>query len=157
MSNNCAKCGHSYTEHRGRNKTCFHEDEYRPYGHDPNHPSKTVLCSCSKFIKQQKLDAPFKPKTSTIEKVIKDRDLASLSNHLLVLCGDLYSKVSTPRKYGGYRGNQNDIRDPEVIDEIKGRILSHALKIGERLWYPRGNPGSTSSVNQPRLSKTKKK
>lgn len=79
------------------------------------------------------MNEPEKPKTSTIEKMSYS-DLVSLDK-LARLCGDYYHKVSNPSKPSPHT-------NPNEIDELKKEILLQSLKVGERIWHPRGNPDS---------------
>jgi len=86
-----------------------------------------------------------KPKTSTIDRLSEiDKTLV---NKLLTLCSNYYDKVASPIQRGPHR-------NPEELDRLKGELLLMILRVGERLWYPRGNPGSTTSLNMLRISKT---
>ena len=82
-----------------------------------------------------------KPKTSTLE-TMSNEDLA-LVNKLVTLCSTLYERISNPPKTGPHS-------NPIEIDQLKSKILLLSLKVGERVWYPRGNPGNTTSLYIPR-------
>jgi hypothetical protein len=85
-----------------------------------------------------------KPKTSTVDKM-SEIDL-NLLNRLLNLCGTYYERISNPIK-------NNPHSNPAELDNLKQQILLMSLKVGERIWYPRGNPGSTTSLNAPKVKK----
>lgn len=89
-----------------------------------------------------------KPKTSTIEKLSEvDKYLA---NDLLTLCGTFYDESN-------HYQSRTPHTDPQRLDSIKSRLLSTCMKMGERIWYPRGNPGRTDSLHMPSISKKRKK
>lgn len=101
-------------------------------------PCKLKDISVSTFIQ------PSKPKTSTIEKMSND-DLV-LVNNLVSLSATLYDRMANPPKVGPHT-------NPAEIDSLKSQVLLMAMRVGERVWYPRGNPGSTTSLNIPRIKK----
>ena len=82
-----------------------------------------------------------KPKTSTLEKM-SNEDLV-LVNKLVALCGNLYDRMASSPSSGPHS-------NPNEIDHLKNQILLLSIRVGERIWYPRGNPGSTVSLDIPR-------
>jgi hypothetical protein len=85
-----------------------------------------------------------KPKTSSIDKLsLSDRVLV---NKLIVLCGDYYQRVANPSKPGPHT-------NPQEIDDLRRELLLISLRVGERVWYPRGKPGRTDSIHMPKNKK----
>jgi len=85
-----------------------------------------------------------KPKTSTIDRM-SDTDLILL-NRLAVLCGDYYERTANPSRRGPHI-------NLEELDKLRSELLRMSLKVGERLWYPRGNPGNTTTLHAPKHKK----
>ena len=153
----CAKCGHPEKFHKAW-KACSHKIEYKPEGFDPSKDTpKIVKCSCKEYLAKRTMDTVEKPKTSTLKKMLEID--SSLVNQMLVLCGDLYDKTSSPPTKGTHKGDVNEINtnNAELINNLKSRILLLSMRIGERLWYPRGNPGSTTGLDMPRINGRKNK
>lgn len=152
----CAKCGHPDKFHKAW-KACSHKSEYRPNGSKPDDPPKTIKCSCKEFLAKRNMEQVQKLKTSTLKKMIEIDP--HLIDQLLVLSGDLYDKVSSPPTQGIHKGDVNELNtnNRELVDNLKGRILLLSMRIGERLWYPRGNPGSTQSIDMPRDNERRNK
>ena len=88
-----------------------------------------------------------KPKTSTIERM--SREDLELLNKLVTLCSTLYDRTSHPPKEGPHN-------NPSEMDSLKSQILLLSMRVGERVWYPRGSPGSTISLDIPRTKKVLK-
>jgi len=72
-----------------------------------------------------------KPKTSTIDKM-SNEDLV-LVNKLVNVCSNLYYKMANPPSEGPHS-------NPIEMDSLKSQVLLLAMRVGERVWYPRGNP-----------------
>jgi hypothetical protein len=89
-----------------------------------------------------------KPKISTLESM-SNEDL-HLVNKLVTLCSTLYDRISNPPKVGPHS-------NPSEMDSLKSQILLLSMRVGERIWYPRGNPDSTTSLNIPRDKKSRRK
>lgn len=88
----------------------------------------------SKYIKKKVTSLPEikrneKPKTSTLNRM-SESDKA-LFNRLVVLCGNYYHKIAYPSKPGPHS-------NPDELDAIKKELLLMSLRVGERVWYPRG-------------------
>ena len=152
----CAKCGHSEKFHKAW-KACNHKSEYRPNGSNPSDAPKVIKCSCKEYLAKRTMEQVEKPKTSTLKKMLENDP--TLLNQLLVLCGDLYDRTSSPPTKGVHKGdvNENNTNNAELINNLKSRILLLSMRIGERLWYPRGNPGSTIGLDMPRDNERRNK
>lgn len=89
-----------------------------------------------------------KPKTSTID-TLTDNDRV-LVDRLLVAIRDMYNRIHRPLDYGPHTNFQ-------MSEDAKSKVLLLSLKVGERLWHPRGK--LTGHLYQPRLKslRTKKK
>jgi hypothetical protein len=85
-----------------------------------------------------------KPKTSTLDRM-SETDLL-LVNRLVVICGNYYERITNPPKNGPHSSL-------EELDKLKSELLLTSLKVGERIWYPRGNPGLTTTLHAPRSKK----
>jgi hypothetical protein len=70
-----------------------------------------------------------KPKISNVLKMSIE-DLA-LVDRLIVQCGTYYYKISHPSKPGPHT-------NPSEIEDIRSEIVRTCLKVGERVWFPRG-------------------
>jgi len=79
-----------------------------------------------------------KPKTSTLDGM-SNEDLA-LVNKLVIACSTLYDKTASSPSSGPHS-------NPSEMEHLKSQILLLALRVGERVWYPRGNPDNTTSEN----------
>jgi hypothetical protein len=70
-----------------------------------------------------------KPKHSTIGQMSLE-DLAAV-NKLVVMCGDYYYRIAHPSKPGPHT-------NPSEVEDLRHEMIRQCLKVGERMWYPRG-------------------